>query len=180
MIIKFNHSNFYFFLFSKVYCEKCLKDIFQEKLSDILKNSDWKCPFKKKLCKCVRCEKLKERNMRELMLRQMVQAQEVDTSKSLVAHTNPLDIVTTPMPGTAALVNLGINPSTAVGVNQNKLIKQQLQTKIKNLLDFNGTLITKVSRFSPNMKHEEILFYNKIIYDNLKKMERLVFIKKNY
>jgi len=53
---------------------------------------------------------------------------------------------------------------------QQNLNKQTTQNKLKNLLDFNAQLMTKLQKNYQTLNEDEIKFYLSIIYDNLEKL----------
>ena len=48
-----------------------------------------------------------------------------------------------------------------------------MKNKMKKLSDFNGQLILKLLKFQNSLNKNEIVFYNKLIYDNLKVLDNL-------
>lgn len=46
--------------------------------------------------------------------------------------------------------------------------------KLKSLVEFNGNLLIKFSKNLKNLNSQEIIYYNKIAHENLKKLEEIV------
>lgn len=119
----------------------------------IQKNFTWKCPFKKKICKCKHCLKNRDNEKKN----QNVSLYSVEGKKiSLEKNTNQ---------------------EPQISQAQQYAKAKDIQ-KLKNFIDFNGNLMLKFSKTIKSLNTQEIIFYHKIIYESLEKLDSIV--KKNF
>lgn len=121
-------------------------------MSDIIqKNHSWKCPFKKKICKCKHCTKNREND------RKIQNNNYYETKKNNIDKTNQLPS----------------DQQQPISQAQQYLKAKNMQ-KLKNFIDFNGNMIMKFSKSLKTLNNQEIMYYHTIIYDSLKKLESIV------
>ena len=121
---------------------------FEENIQDIVsKTISWRCPFKRKLCKCKIC--LKNR---------------------VFANSGGCKKPPKPAPIIEKISHKVHNPAPQI-IQYNKMKNIQ---KLKSLIEFNGNLLIKFSKNLKNLNSQEIIYYNKIAHENLKKLEEIV------
>lgn len=134
-------------LFSKLYCESCLFSVFNEKITEIIqKNAHWKCPFKKKICKCKHCLKNRENEKNGVSSNITSENKKIKSEK--IEH----------------------QISQAQQYTRAKNVQ-----KLKGFIEFNGNLMLKFSKSMKSLNAQEIMYYHNIIYESLKKLESIVF-----
>ena len=126
---------------------------FNEKIYDVIqKNSHWKCPFKKKICKCKHCVKNRESDKNYHNISFNHENKKINTEKNNNEHP-------------------AILPAQQYARARN-------MQKLKSFIEFNGSLMQKFSKTMKTLNTQEIIYYHKIIHESLQKLEKIV-IKKN-
>lgn len=115
----------------------------------IQKNFTWKCPFKKKICKCKHCLKNRDSEKKN----QNVSLYSAEAKKH----------------------NIEKNTSQEQQISQaQQYAKAKDMQKLKNFIDFNGNLMQKFSKTIKTLNTQEIIFYHRIIYESLEKLDSIV------
>jgi len=113
----------------------------------MLKNNNWKCPFKKKICKCKHCLKTRE-NEKNYNNAFYNENKKIHSEKQF-------------------------NSETPLTQSQQYARAKNMQ-KLKNFIEFNGNLMMKFSKNMKSLNTQEVIYYHKIIHESLKKLEKIV------
>ena len=122
---------------------------FNEKIGDVLaKNHSWKCPFKKKICKCKHCLKTRE-SEKTFNNATYNENKKVHTEKQYTSEQPAL-------------------------TQSQQYARAKNMQKLKSFIEFNGSLMMKFSKSMKSLNTQEVIYYHKIMYESLQKLEKIV------
>ncbi|KRX07419.1 hypothetical protein PPERSA_03252 [Pseudocohnilembus persalinus] len=148
---------------NKMFCIDCLMHGFNENIILIVQNAqEWKCPYKRKVCKCKGCStggqdyilpSYFSRAQIHRFFGDIVMDKDEQNSLNNQNYLNN---------------NKANQPEESINMQ-----RYQIKQKINSLLEFNGKLIQKLSQSTKKLNEKEIVFYNKMIHENLSVLTNL-------
>ena len=161
------------------YCFMCLLHVYKVNVTiTIMEESQWCCPYKQHKCLCDYCSG-KSPNKRKPLSNEELDALFSHNVKKIrhgKSQSNPSTQQHQLFKQFQLMKSQSLTSTAPLSKNTKEnqhMTKIQLKSKIKRLIEFNGQLIAKMSQNMASISEEESVFYNRLIYNNLKVLANL-------